>query len=119
MPDSNLVANHYTHGSLVDATTLPHSNDTFDRAYMLHVGMNIADKESLASELHRVVRPGGKIGIYDVMTVGDGDLEFPVPWANEPEGSSVAPSTTYKLALESAGFNIIAERNRREFALGF
>jgi hypothetical protein len=53
------------------------------------------------------------------MRVGDGDLEFPVPWANEPEGSSVAPSTTYKLALESAGFNIIAERNRREFALGF
>jgi hypothetical protein len=66
-----------------------------------------------------VVRPGGRIGIYDVMRVGDGDLALPVPWASEPEGSSVDPSTAYKSALEGAGFNIVAERNRREFALEF
>lgn len=47
-----------------DATALPHPDDSFDGAFMMHVGMNIADKESLASELHRVMRPGGKLGIY-------------------------------------------------------
>ncbi|NJD33733.1 MAG: methyltransferase domain-containing protein [Betaproteobacteria bacterium] len=102
-----------------NATALPHPNEAFDRAYMLHVGMNIADKELLISELHRVVRPGAKIGIYDVMRVNDGDLTFPVPWAAGPESDSVASVPTYKAALERSGFNIIAERNRRDFALEF
>ena len=33
--------------------------------------------------------------------------------------SSVDPIVTYKSALNAAGFNILAERNRREFALEF
>jgi SAM-dependent methyltransferase len=102
-----------------NATALPHPNEAFDRAYMLHVGMNIADKELLISELYRVVRTGAKVGIYDVMRVNDGDLIFPVPWATKPEGSSVASVPTYKAALKRSGFNIVAERNRRDFALEF
>ncbi|MDB4542936.1 methyltransferase domain-containing protein [bacterium] len=105
--------------TVANATALPHADESFDRAYMLHVGMNIADKKSLASELHRIIRPGGKIGIYDVMKIGDGDIAFPVPWASEPSGSSVASPSTYKFKLEEAGFNVIAERNRRDFALDF
>jgi SAM-dependent methyltransferase len=85
----------------------------------MHVGMNIADKRSLAEELHRVLRPGGKFGIYDVMRVGDGDLAFPVPWAMTPEGSAVVTPDDYKVALEAAGWRIVAERNRRDFALDF
>ena len=102
-----------------DATQLPQPDETFERAYMLHVGMNIAEKQSLANELFRVIRCGGRLGIYDVMRVGDGELTFPVPWASESQGSSIDPLTVYKSALKTAGFNILAERNRREFALEF
>ena len=102
-----------------DATALSYPDGEFDGAYMMHVAMNIADKRSLASELHRVLRPGGKLGIYDVMRVGDGDLQFPVPWAMEPDGSAVATPHEYKAALQTAGFQMIAERNRRDFAVDF
>ncbi len=102
-----------------NATDLHHPDGSFDRAYMLHVGMNIADKDRLISELFRVLRPGAKVGIYDVMRVSDGDLTFPVPWAMEPQGSAVAPVSAYTAALERSGFAITAQRNRRDFALDF
>lgn len=102
-----------------DATQLPYPSETFDRAFMLHVGMNIADKYSLAGELHRVIRAEGKVGIYDVMQVNDGELTYPVPWAANSQGSSVSTPETYTSALKEAGFHVEVQRNRREFALEF
>jgi len=102
-----------------DATALSYADDTFDRAYLMHVGMNIADKQGLVRELLRVLRPGAKLGIYDVMRVGAGELAFPVPWATAAEGSTLASPDEYKAALQSAGFRVIAERNRCDFALEF
>ncbi len=102
-----------------DATATAYSDGVFDKACMLHVGMNIADKAALAAELHRVIKPGGTLGIYDVMRTGDGALTYPVPWAMTARGSAVASPDDYKAALEAAGFRITAERNRRAFALDF
>jgi SAM-dependent methyltransferase len=102
-----------------DATATPYPDGTFDKSYMLHVGMNIANKQALMSEFHRTLRPGGRLGIYDIMRVGDGDLNFPVPWATNPEESDVSSPDEYRAAMEAAGFRVIAERNRSEFALEF
>jgi SAM-dependent methyltransferase len=102
-----------------NALAMDFSANTFDKAFMLHVGMNIPDKLLLAEEAWRVLKPGGVFGIYDVMRVGSEDLLFPVPWATVPETSSVAAPGDYKSALVSAGFELVNERNRRDFALGF
>ncbi len=102
-----------------DATTTPYSGGAFDKSYMMHVGMNIADKKALTSELYRILRPGGRLGIYDVMRVGTGDLSFPVPWATVPEESDVSSPEEYTSLLEAAGFRVTAERNRSAFALEF
>jgi SAM-dependent methyltransferase len=102
-----------------DATSTHYPDSAFDKSYMLHVGMNIEDKQSLAIELFRILRPGGRLGIYDVMRAGDGALQFPVPWATNPEESAVATPDSYRDALEAAGFRIVSERDRSDFALEF
>lgn len=101
------------------ALSMPFAEGSFDGAYMLHVGMNIEDKEQLALEVARVLRPGAVFGIYDVMRTGPGDLAFPVPWATTADLSAVAEPERYKKALQAAGFTVVGERNRRDFALAF
>jgi SAM-dependent methyltransferase len=101
------------------ALSLPFAEGSFDGAWMLHVGMNIEDKERLAAELARVLRPGACLGIYDMMRVGSGEVAYPVPWAATAELSALAEPARYRSALEAAGFALAAERDRHEFALAF
>lgn len=101
------------------ALSMPFPNEHFTGAYMLHVGMNIENKAGLCAEAYRVLRPGAWFGIYDVMRIGEGELIYPVPWATTPETSFVASAEQYQQALHAAGFTLVAERNRHEFALAF
>jgi len=102
---------------LGSALAMPFADHVFDCAYMLHVGMNIVDKAKLCSEVSRVLRPSSLFGIYDVMRIGDGELAYPVHWAMTAASSAVATPAQYREALERAGFAVIAERDRRDFAL--
>jgi ubiquinone/menaquinone biosynthesis C-methylase UbiE len=110
------AAIEYRQGS---ALALPFAPATFDGAYMLHVGMNIENKASLFAQVWRVLKPGGVFGIYDVMQASEGDLDFPVPWAETRDTSFVASATTYRQLLEGAGFEILKERSRRDFSIEF
>jgi len=101
------------------ALEMPFQEGTFDCGYMMHVAMNIKDKASLFKEIFRVLRPGSAFGIYDVMRVKEGDLAYPVPWANDTNTSSLATVEQYKQAIEAAGFQVSNENNCREFALSF
>lgn len=101
------------------ALELDFPDATFDKAFMLHVGMNIPDKRALATEVWRVLKPGAEFGIYDIMKCGEGAVALPVPWATVPEASWLASPAEYKNALQEAGFEIICERNRAKFALEF
>jgi ubiquinone/menaquinone biosynthesis C-methylase UbiE len=92
---------------------------TFDGAYTMHVGMNIADKPALFAEARRVLKSGSVFAIYDVMRTGEGEVTFPVHWAATPDTSFVCSAEEYRRALEAAGFELTKERNRREFALAF
>lgn len=101
------------------ALSMPFQDNQFDGAYMLHVGMNIDDKASLFSEIHRVLKSGSSFGIYDIMRQNNDALIYPVPWATESSTSMLATADEYKQALIKAGFKISEENNRRDFALAF
>jgi ubiquinone/menaquinone biosynthesis C-methylase UbiE len=101
------------------ASQLPFDDESFDRAYMLHVGMNIEDKSQLFAEAARVLRTGATLGVYDVMRLSDGKLTYPVPWAAEERASSLSSPEEYKQALGEAGFMISSETSRARFALDF
>jgi ubiquinone/menaquinone biosynthesis C-methylase UbiE len=102
-----------------NALSIPFPNGTFSASYMLHVGMNIEDKSSLFSEAARVMRSGARFGVYDVMRTGDGELSYPLPWATTHEANAAARPDQYRSALQSAGFEILSERNRSGFALAY
>ena len=44
--------------SQASALDLPFTRNSFDRASLIHVGMNIADKATLFAEVRRVLEPG-------------------------------------------------------------
>lgn len=100
-----------------NALALPFPDGSFTAAYVLHVGMNIADKRALFAEAARVLRAGGRIGVFDVMRTGDGELAYPLPWASTLETNAIEPAATYRDALLTAGFEILSERERRDAAL--
>ncbi|MEK7437984.1 MAG: methyltransferase domain-containing protein [Pseudomonadota bacterium] len=99
------------------ALELPFAAGSFDAAYMFHVGMNIEDKPRLFREVRRVLAPSGVFGIYDVMRLAPGDLHYPVPWTGSSEVSFVADAESYRRLLIAEGFEVVKERNRRDFAL--
>ncbi|MEC8153315.1 MAG: methyltransferase domain-containing protein [Pseudomonadota bacterium] len=91
----------------------------FDAAYVMHVGMNIADKPRMMAEAARVLRPGGKLVVYDVMTQREGSVTYPLPWSDVPENSAVDRLSAYKAALHAAGLVIEVSETKRDFAVGF
>ncbi|NYG48179.1 ubiquinone/menaquinone biosynthesis C-methylase UbiE [Bradyrhizobium sp. IAR9] len=102
-----------------NALSLPFSNGSFSAAYMLHVGMNVTDKSALFEEIARVLRPGARFAIYDVMLTGDGELSYPHPWAGTSATNAIASSVHYRNALNTAGFEVVSERDRRDVALEY
>lgn len=101
------------------ALDLKFKPESFDRAYMIHVGMNIADKASLFREVRRVLKPGGKFAIFDILRAGDAPMTYPVPWASSEDTSFVVDKGSYREALEKAGFRVEQERVRTAFAIEF
>jgi ubiquinone/menaquinone biosynthesis C-methylase UbiE len=94
-----------------DATALDFPDASFDAATTIHVAMNIADKAGMYREARRVLKPGARFVVYDVLQGPGGDVHFPVPWARDASTSYLATTERMRELLDGAGFAVIAEND--------
>jgi ubiquinone/menaquinone biosynthesis C-methylase UbiE len=92
-----------------DATALGFPDDAFDAVMTIHVAMNIADKAGMYREARRVLKPGGRFVVYDVLQGPAGDVHFPVPWARDASTSYLATAEEMRELLDRAGFTVIRQ----------
>jgi len=104
----------FRHGS---ALALPFADGGFDAAWTQNVAMNIADRARFYGELHRVLRPGGRLALQDVVQGPGGDVIYPVVWADEPALSFLRTADETRALLEAAGFTVREWHDNTEVAI--
>jgi SAM-dependent methyltransferase len=100
-----------------DVTDLPLPDAAFDLVVSQHVQMNVADKPRLYSEARRVLRPGGRLALWDATAGPRQPLRFPVPWANVPERSHLITPDELATTLQDAGFALEVWNDLTEFSV--
>jgi SAM-dependent methyltransferase len=101
----------FRHGS---ALALPFDEGRFDLVWTQHTAMNIADKQTLYAEASRVLKPRGRLALYDVLQGEGGPIHLPVPWARETAISHLATPEALRRLLAGAGFEIVTWRDTTE-----
>jgi ubiquinone/menaquinone biosynthesis C-methylase UbiE len=91
-----------------DALSIPYRDGSFDFVWTQHTAMNIADRDKLYAEAFRVLKPGGRFAIYDVVAGSGAPLHFPVPWAGNENTSFLLSPMSMRDILEAAGFRVIS-----------
>jgi hypothetical protein len=85
---------------------------------MVNVGMNIEDKDLLFQEFVRVLKPGGRVGVFDIMQlvpeIPAPGLPFPMPWASTAECSFVREPESYRQSAANTG-KLVLEREENQW----
>ncbi|CAB3754055.1 class I SAM-dependent methyltransferase [Paraburkholderia solisilvae] len=105
--------------SCANALALPFDSEAFDVAWTQHVAMNIADRAGLYREACRVLRPGGRFAIFDVVATSDEPLHYPVPWAPSAETSFLVTADRMRSLLLEQTFQVVAWSDRTEAGISW
>jgi len=104
----------FVQGNAID---MPFPDASFDVVWTQHAVMNIPDKEALYREVARVVRPGGRFAMFDVLAGPRQPIHFPVPWASDQSFSFLLPPDETRSLIGQPGFSELVWMTDREEAL--
>jgi len=96
------------------ALELPFAAASFDLVWNQHLCMNVPDKGRLYGEMLRVLRPGGRLALYEIVAGEGGEPHFPVPWARHPGNSFLSSPGELSRQLTAAGFETVVWRDVTE-----
>jgi ubiquinone/menaquinone biosynthesis C-methylase UbiE len=96
---------------------LPFADANFDVVWSQNAAMNIADRDRLYGEMHRVLRPGGRLALQEVAAGPGGEPYFPTPWASDKSISFLFAPQSTRAALERVGFRVVAWQDTTQEAL--
>ena len=75
--------------------------------------MNVKDKNALAAQVAKALKPGGRFALFDMMrgpaAASSEELYYPLPFATNAEEAAVSSPAEYRAAFEAAGLGLIAE----------
>jgi len=103
----------FRHGSALE---IPYPDTVFDVAWAQHSSMNIAGKERLYAEIRRVLKPGGRLAMHEIVAGEVSPIHFPVAWARGPRISFLRTSDATRALLKDAGFEELAWIDETELA---
>ncbi|WP_254863703.1 SAM-dependent methyltransferase [Halovivax gelatinilyticus] len=102
-----------------NALDLPFDDERFDGVWLQHVAPNVENTSRLFAELHRVLRPGGRLALHEIYAGSGGSPHVPVPWASDPSISHLRPVDELSESLVDAGFEEIVWRDVTDESLAW
>jgi SAM-dependent methyltransferase len=90
-----------------DARRMPIDDAQFEVVWTQAVWPNIDDKPAMLSEMRRVLKDGGRVALYEVVSgPASGELHYPLPWANGPAENFLISSDELRALAMSAGLQM-------------
>jgi ubiquinone/menaquinone biosynthesis C-methylase UbiE len=102
-----------------NALDLPFEDESFDVVWTQHSSMNIPDKARLYAQIHRVLRPGGRLALQEVTTGSGEAIHLPTMWAHSETMNFLVSSDALRAALTRAGFRELAWNDISNWSLAW